>query len=86
MQIQETKDIVEKALTPAYLNLSLCYLKLENYPSVIQLTSEILMRDPDSLKARYRRAFAYHYNRQHEEALEDIAILNKLSSEMKNSK
>ena len=50
--------MVIKNVLPTYNNLALCYVKLKKFDMVPSLTNQVLMHDPDNIKARYRRGLA----------------------------
>lgn len=52
-------DIYRETIIPSYLNLALCYLKLESYETVVPVCNQIIGFDKKNTKARYRRGLAY---------------------------
>lgn len=65
--------------TPALLNMAACHLKLGDNTAGISAASEVLMRDPDSAKALYRRGAARLALGQSEAAYEDLLRAWKLA-------
>ncbi|RNA25416.1 sperm-associated antigen 1 [Brachionus plicatilis] len=58
--------------TIAYSNRSLCYIKLKLPDLAIQDTSYVLGKEPNNVKALYRRALAYKDKKEFESAINDL--------------
>lgn len=66
-------------LQASRLNYSACCLKLGDYPSVLTQCSEVLKRDPQNIKALFRRAQAYlRIGRDLELAERDLDVLRSI--------
>lgn len=66
---------VDASQTTAYLNRALCHLKLENPSACIEDSSFVLSKEPENVKAMYRRALAYNALGRHAEAVGDLERL-----------
>jgi len=55
---EEWLDLADKK-TPFLLNYSQCQLLLGNYYDAIEQCSQVLLRDPNNVKALYRRGLAH---------------------------
>ncbi|KAH8740802.1 hypothetical protein FG386_002764 [Cryptosporidium ryanae] len=79
---EEEKDIEEDQLyelkQSLQLNLSMIYLKQEEWSNAINITGEILKRDENNIKALYRRGLARMSFGMYEESREDFQTLLKL--------
>lgn len=64
--------------TKAHLNRSQCYVNLEKWNEVKRDTSVVLMREPDNIKALYRRSLALFKSGEIEEAISDCQHLLSL--------
>lgn len=73
---------IDPAQSTAYLNRSLCYLKLNEPESAIEDSSYVLDKEPDNVKALYRRALANKMLSRLDQALSDLERL--LVAEPKN--
>ena len=73
-------DSVYSLLQSLRLNTALCYLKLEDYRNVIDVCDPVLVRDPKSVKALYRRGVAKRELGQVLEGAKDLKLATLLSS------
>ncbi|KAL4510833.1 hypothetical protein ABPG72_004987 [Tetrahymena utriculariae] len=67
-------------------NLAICYLKKNDYETVIQYTSESIKLDPKFKKPYLNRITAYEKTEKLEEAIEDLKELEKLDPDDKQIK
>mmetsp|Transcript_89526 Transcript_89526/g.187034 ORF Transcript_89526/g.187034 Transcript_89526/m.187034 type:complete len:374 (-) Transcript_89526:195-1316(-) len=54
------------------LNSAACDLKQKQYSQAVDICSEVLLREPSNLKAKYRRGIAASYLGNHEQANDDL--------------
>jgi tetratricopeptide (TPR) repeat protein len=64
-----------------YLNLSQCYIKLENWDNVLRNVEDALKIDPSNPKALFRRSVAYEAKKDYEKALADLKRAQELNPE-----
>jgi tetratricopeptide (TPR) repeat protein len=62
----------------AYLNRSLCYLKLNKPDLAIKDSTFVLVSEPNNVKALYRRACSNKKKRNYDLAVEDLKLLLKI--------
>ena len=55
-----------------YLNLSQCYIKLENWDNTLRNVEEALKIDSSNSKALFRRSVAWEAKKEYDKALEDL--------------
>merc|ERR1712070_693910 len=67
---EDEEEVVGVKLS-LYLNLAMCYIKLENLDAALKQCEEALKLKPDNAKALYRRASVYENKKMYEEALVD---------------
>ncbi|KAL4435733.1 hypothetical protein ABPG74_018284 [Tetrahymena malaccensis] len=67
-------------------NLAICYLKKNDYETVIQYSSESIKLDPKFKKPYLNRITAYEKTEKLEEAIEDLKELEKLDPDDKQIK
>lgn len=70
---------------PFYLNFAQCKLLLEDFYPVIEFTTEVLKRDPDNVKALFRRAKAHVGAWNPKEAKEDFEKIVQLDPLLTNT-
>jgi len=63
---------------PLLLNISMVSLKLGNYDIVKEKSSEVLRKDPDNVKALFRRSQAHTHNKDFDLAKTDLVALLKV--------
>ena len=63
-----------------HLNLTQCYLKLENWDSAIRHADEALALDDKAVKALFRRAQAWEAKKEYDKALLDMKIAAELNA------
>lgn len=68
----EDKEEVNQVKLSIFLNLTQCYLKLENYDNAIRYSTDALEISPTSVKAYFRRSAAYEAKKDYDKAFEDI--------------
>ncbi|CAL8071883.1 unnamed protein product [Calicophoron daubneyi] len=73
---------LDQARVPLFVNLAQCQFKMKEYYAVIESTSEALSRDPNNVKALYRRSKAYTETWDLDLAAEDLKTVAKLMPEM----
>ena len=56
---QTAVKFIKEIEIPVCLNLSLCYLKVEQYHYAIKYSSQVLDKDEENQKALYRRGRGY---------------------------
>lgn len=81
----EEWEKLEDMKTPLLLNFSQCKLALKDYYPVIEHTSTVLKRDPDNVKALFRRAKAHVGAWNPEEAKQDFERVMELDPSLVNS-
>jgi tetratricopeptide (TPR) repeat protein len=64
--------MVKDIETPTYLNLALCYIKIEQFHFAIKYATQALENDANNSKALYRRGVAYTKIGEVEKAREDL--------------
>lgn len=74
-------ESVLSVLQSLRLNSALCYLKLQDYPNVIAMCDPVLNRDPNSVKALYRRGVAKRELGNVLEGAKDLKLATLLASE-----
>ncbi|GIY14827.1 peptidyl-prolyl cis-trans isomerase FKBP4 [Caerostris extrusa] len=77
----ETQKDRKELLLSAFLNVSLCLIKMENYVDAIKFCDKALEIEPENEKALYRRGQAKMLFNDCEEALEDFKKLLQLYPE-----
>jgi len=70
---------------PLLLNFSQCKLLTHDYYPVITHTSDVLTREPDNVKALFRRAKAHAAVWNVKEAQEDFSKVNELDPSLENA-
>ena len=79
---EEARDMVVEVQVPSLLNLAACYLKLNyGYSNVVIYCSDVLKIQENNITALYRRAIAYTFLDQFEEAQADIKLAMELEPE-----
>ena len=78
----EISDMHKNIMVPAYSNLSLGYLKLENYQMVITCANQVIAIDSGNAKNIYRRGVARKFTKEFDESIEDLEKVIKLDMEM----
>ncbi|THD23584.1 Aryl hydrocarbon receptor interacting [Fasciola hepatica] len=73
---------LDKQRVPFFVNLAQCQFKLKQFYSVIDSTTEALSRDPENVKALYRRSKAYTETWDLELAADDLKKVAALMPEM----
>jgi len=81
--LETDKEIANKLVLAAYLNLAMCNLKLKEYNQVIEVCKKALELDDKNEKGLFRMAQAYFGNNDFEEA---IKYFNKVLEVNKDSK
>lgn len=71
---------IDKDKIIAYLNRSLCYVKLKQPDLAIKDTSYVLEREPTNVKALYRRGLAYKNKNEIEAAINDLKKILSIES------
>uniref|UniRef100_A0A1B6ECH7 RNA-polymerase II-associated protein 3-like C-terminal domain-containing protein n=1 Tax=Clastoptera arizonana TaxID=38151 RepID=A0A1B6ECH7_9HEMI len=89
-QIEEALEYYIKSITilpktETYNNRALCYLKLSIYSKVIDDTNVVLLREPDNIKAHYRRAIALKELNRLDEALIDLDFVTSKQPNFKTA-
>lgn len=63
-----------------HLNLTQCYLKLENWDSAVRHADEALALDSKAVKALFRRAQAFEAKKEYDMALADMKKAAELNA------
>lgn len=79
----DSQDSRMLLLLSGYLNISLCYLKLENFLDAIKVCDKALAIDPKNEKALFRRGQAKVEVNDCEEAINDFEALLKINPDNK---
>jgi tetratricopeptide (TPR) repeat protein len=82
----ELVDGVEEARSiwvSCHLNAAQANINIKNYPGACTNATAVLSKEPDNLKALYRRAVARNHIGDPEEALEDLAVALELEPDNK---
>ena len=69
---------IEEIYKVCALNISACKLKLKQYDETLNFCNQILNKNPNNLKARFRRAQAYRCKELFNLAKEDIEYILKI--------
>ena len=80
----DVKEEVAKVKLSLYLNLAMCYMKLEAWSKVVPNCKDALTFDENSVKALYRRGKAYFKLKKIDDANKDVKRALKLMPEDKN--
>jgi len=78
---EEQKQTVERAIIPCLLNRAACDLKLKAYQQCVSACSRVLTREPNNVKALFRRSVAYFHLKEFDLALEDCSKAAELEPE-----
>lgn len=70
-------------LISCQLNSAQAHINCKQYPTAITSATAVLSKDPNNVKALYRRAVAYNHTGRPEEAIEDLKIALELDPENK---
>jgi heat shock 70kDa protein 4 len=70
-------------LTSCWMNLALCFIKLQKYTLAIENCNNVLRTDARNVKTLFRRASAYELNKQLDEARQDLALALECEPENK---
>ena len=81
---EEQQKAVDQLLVTADLNLSACYLKEEKYEKAAARASNVLLKDPDDIKALFRRGEARIYLNDLERARADLETAQELAGPAEN--
>mmetsp|Transcript_48906 Transcript_48906/g.62775 ORF Transcript_48906/g.62775 Transcript_48906/m.62775 type:complete len:449 (-) Transcript_48906:133-1479(-) len=71
------EDEVKTVKLALYLNLAMCWTKLENLDQVFKCASDALILEPNSAKALYRRAMVYEKRKDFDKAKKDLQLANQ---------
>lgn len=82
----ELKTKSEELLLAGYLNLSMAYLKVDNYLEVIKNCDKALEIDPNNEKGLFRRGQAYYGQKEYDLALKEFNAVLKLDPNNKAAK
>ncbi|KAL9650045.1 hypothetical protein ABK040_003163 [Willaertia magna] len=76
---EEKKELseVDQLQLTANLNISQCYLKLENHERALEFAQKALNFDPNNLKGRLRRGLSYLALKDIDRAQEDLDFCSK---------
>jgi tetratricopeptide (TPR) repeat protein len=74
---KKATELIEEVGIPVHLNMSLCYLQLEDWRNVVFYSNKVLELKPENLKAIYRRCWAYIKMKDLENASKDLEKLEK---------
>lgn len=77
-ETEEQQAELDRLRLECLLNLASCKLRTRQYDEVIDSCTQVLSKDPVSVKALFRRAQAHRCKDSFEEALADIAAACKL--------
>jgi tetratricopeptide (TPR) repeat protein len=80
----DVKEEVAKVKLSLYLNLAMCYMKLEAWTKVVPNCKDALSFDENNVKALYRRGKAYFKLKKIDDANKDVKRALKLVPEDKN--
>jgi len=69
----EQEQQMKKIKLDLHLNISLCWMKLDDVDQSLRACNEALKLDEKNAKALYRRAKAYEQKRRFDDAKRDIA-------------
>lgn len=72
------QKVIEEVEIPVMSNLTLCYLKENDFQNVIKYSTNLLANDPDNVKILYRRGVAYTNVMEFDKAKADLIHANKL--------
>jgi tetratricopeptide (TPR) repeat protein len=76
---EDTEEVSAVKLS-LHLNLTQCYLKLENWDSAIRHADEALALDTKAVKALFRRAQAWEARKEYDKALADMKQAAELNA------
>lgn len=67
---------------PCYSNITLCYLKKEEFEHVVTFASRVIENDRENTKAHYRRGVAYKKLKKYDESIRDLERAKLLDSSL----
>eukprot|EP01133_Synstelium_polycarpum_P000395 gene395-464_t len=79
-------DGLRQTQTTCYLNMALCFTKLNKLKDAIQSCNEALALNPKDVKGLFRRGKAYSLQSDHDEAIQDFNKVLELDPENKDAK
>ena len=59
MEPKASADEANEIILSSYLNAAMCHMKLEQYIEAIEKCKKVLTKDPNNVKALFRRKSAY---------------------------
>ena len=75
---EDTTEVNQLKLS-LYLNLSQCYIKLENWENALRNIEEALKIDPNNPKAIFRRSVVWETKKEYEKAMQDLKRAEELT-------
>ena len=70
---------------PCYSNITLCYLKKEQFENVATFASRVIENDRNNVKAHYRRGVAYKKLKKFDKSREDLERAKLLDSSLNDA-
>jgi len=79
----EQQAEMDGILSACWMNLAMCFIKLEKYQLAIENCNLVLRAEPRNVKALFRRAAAYEANKQLDEARTDLVLAAEIEPDNK---